>query len=49
MQFGVGIILMGKGLNFMIEPDPNLVVQPIDPINTEIILGIVGMAVTLLL
>ena len=49
VQLGVGIILMGKGLGFMIEPDPNLVVQFIGPINTGIILGIIGMALTLLL
>lgn len=49
VQLGVGIILMGKGLRFMIEPDPNLVVQFIGPINTGIILGIIGMALTLLL
>ena len=49
VQLGVGIILMGKGLGFMIEPDPNLVVQFIGPINTGIFLGIIGMALTLLL
>jgi len=49
VQLGVGIILMGKGLTFMIKPDPNLVVQFIGPINTGIILGIIGMALTLLL
>ena len=49
VQLGVGIILMGKGLKFMIEPDPNLIVQSIGPINIGIILGIIGMAVTFLL
>jgi SulP family sulfate permease len=49
VQLGVGVILMNKGLGFMIKPDPNLVVQSIGPVSTGIILGIVGMAVTLLL
>ena len=49
MQLGVGVVLIIKGLGFMIKPDPNLVVQSIGPVNTGIVLGIVGMAVTLLL
>ena len=49
VQLGVGVVLMIKGLGFMIKPDPNLVVQSVGPINTGIILGIAGMAVTLLL
>lgn len=49
VQLGVGVVLMGKGLKFMIQPDPNLVVQSIGPVNMGIILGIIGMAVTLLL
>ena len=49
VQLGVGVILMGKGLKFMIEPDPNLVIQSIGPLNTGIILGVIGMALTLLM
>ena len=49
VQLGVGVVLMIKGLDFMIKPDPNLVVQFVGPVNTGIILGIVGMAVTLIL
>jgi len=49
VQLGVGVVLMGKGINFMLQPDPNLVVQSIGPINTGIVLGVVGMAATLLL
>jgi len=49
VQLGVGVVLMIKGLDFMIKPDPNLVVQSIGPVNIGIILGIVGMAVTLML
>jgi len=49
VQLGVGVVLMIKGLDFMIKPDPNLVVQSIGPVNIGIILGIVGMAVTLIL
>jgi len=49
VQLGVGVVLMLKGLDFMIKPDPNIVVQSIGPINIGVILGIVGMAVTLIL
>ncbi len=49
VQLGVGIILMSKGLNFIIQPDPNLAIQTIGAINTGIILGIVGMIMTFLL
>ena len=49
VQLGVGVVLMIKGLDFMIKPDPNIIVQSIGPINTGVILGIVGMAVTLIL
>ncbi len=49
VQLGVGVILMSKGIRFMIAPDPNLAVQYIGPVNTGIVLGIVGMALTLLL
>ena len=49
VQLGVGVVLMGKGINFMLQPDPNLVVQSIGPINTGIVLGVVGVAATLLL
>ncbi len=49
VQLGVGIILMMKGLNFMIQPEPHLTVQALGPIKIGIILGVIGMAVTLLL
>ena len=49
VQLGVGVILMSKGLNFIIKPDPNLAIQTIGAINTGIILGIAGMIITLLL
>ena len=49
VQLGVGIILMIKGLEFMIKPDPNLAIQSLGPVNIGIILGIIGMALTLLL
>ncbi len=47
VQLGVGIILMIKGLGFMIKPDPNLAIQALGPVNMGIILGIIGMAFTL--
>ncbi len=49
VQLAVGVILMTKGLKFMIQPDPNLAVQSIGPVNIGIILGIAGLAVTFLL
>jgi len=49
VQLGVGIILMSKGLNFIIQPDPNLAIQTIGVINVGIMLGIIGMIVTFLL
>jgi sulfate permease, SulP family len=49
VQLGVGIILISKGLNFMIKPDPHLAIQTIGMVNTGIILGIVGLVVTFLL
>jgi SulP family sulfate permease len=49
VQLAVGVVLMSKGLTFMIQPDPNLAVQSFGPVNSGIILGIIGMAVTLLL
>ena len=49
VQLCVGIVLMIKGLGFMIKPDPNLAVQSIGPVNIGIILGVVGMVVTFLL
>jgi SulP family sulfate permease len=49
VQLGVGVVLMMKGLDFMIKPDPNIVVQSFGPIHIGVILGVVGMAVTLIL
>ena len=49
VQLGVGIILMSKGLNFMIKPDPHLAIQTIGAVNTGIILGIAGLIMTFLL
>lgn len=49
VQLGVGIILMIKGLGFIIKPDPNLAIQSLGPVNTGIIIGIVAMALTFLL
>ena len=49
VQLGVGIILMTKGLGFMIKPDPNLAVQSLGPVSMGIIVGIIGTALTFLL
>ena len=49
VQLGVGVVLMLKGLKFMIEPDPNLAIQAIGPVNMSIILGTAGLILTFLL
>ena len=49
VQLAVGVILMIKGLDLMIMPDPNLAVQAVGPINLGIILGGAGLILTFLL
>jgi SulP family sulfate permease len=49
VQLGVGVVLMLKGLKFMIQPDPNLAIQAIGPVNMSIILGTAGLILTFLL
>jgi SulP family sulfate permease len=49
VQLGVGVVLMVKGLKLMIMPDPNLAVQTLGPVSMSIILGAVGLVLTLFL
>lgn len=49
VQLGVGVVLMVKGLKLMIMPDPNLAVQTLGPVSMSIILGAVGLFLTLFL
>jgi len=49
VQLGVGVVLMVKGLKLMIMPDPNLAVQTLGPVSMSIILGAVGLILTLFL
>jgi len=49
IQLSVGVVLLMEGLNLMLEQDPNLVVQTIGPMNTGLLLGAVGLALTFLL
>ncbi len=49
VQLGVGVVLMVKGLKLMIMPDPNLAVQSLGPLSMSIILGAVGLVLTLFL
>ena len=49
VQLGVGVVLMIKGLKLIIEPDPNLAVQALGPVNMSIILGTAGLFLTFLL
>lgn len=48
VQLGVGTVLMVKGIEFMLGPEPYLSVQGIGPVGIGIILGVLGTAVTLL-
>jgi SulP family sulfate permease len=49
IQLAVGAVLLMEGLNLMMEQDPNLVLQTIGPMNTGLLLGAVGLALTFLL
>jgi SulP family sulfate permease len=49
IQLAVGVVLLMQGLKLMMAPDPNLVVQTIGPLSTGLLLGAVGLALTLLL
>jgi SulP family sulfate permease len=49
IQLAVGVVLLIQGLKLMMAPDPNLAVQTIGPMRTGLLLGAVGLALTLLL
>ena len=49
IQLAVGVVLLIQGLKLMMAPDPNLAVQTIGPLSTGLLLGAVGLALTLLL
>jgi SulP family sulfate permease len=49
IQLSVGVVLLVEGLKLMVKQDPNLVVQTVGSINTGLILGAVGLALTFLL
>jgi SulP family sulfate permease len=49
IQLAVGVVLSTRGLDLMLAPDPNLAVQTIGPVSTGLLLGAVGLVVTLLL
>jgi len=49
IQLAVGVVLLIQGLKMMMAPDPNLAVQTIGPLNTGLLLGSVGLVLTLLL
>lgn len=46
VQLAGGILLMIKGLQYIIQPDPNLGIQTIAFINTSIIIGIIAIVIT---
>lgn len=49
IQLAVGVVLLIQGLKLMMAPDPNLAVQTIGPMSTGLLLGAVGLVLTLLL
>ncbi len=48
VQLAGGILLMVKGLQYIIQPDPNLSIHSIASINTGILIGIIGVIITFL-
>jgi SulP family sulfate permease len=49
IQLAVGVVLLLKGLKLVLDEDPNLALQTIGPLNTGLLLGAVGLVLTLLL
>ncbi len=49
IQLAVGMELLVKGLKLIADQDPNLAVQTIGPLNTGLLLGMVGLLLTLFL
>ena len=49
IQLAVGVVLLVEGLKLIMAQDPNLAVQTIGPMNTGLLLGAVGLILTLLL
>lgn len=49
VQLGVGTVLMVKGIEFMLGPEPYLAVQSIGPVSIGLVLGILGAILTFLL
>lgn len=49
IQLAVGVVLLMKGLELIAGHDPNLAVQQIGPLETPLLLGTVGLGLTLFL
>jgi SulP family sulfate permease len=49
VQLALGAVLMTKGLRMMIETDPNLTIARVGPVPMGLLLGTVGMVITLML
>ena len=49
VQFGVGSILIYKGISLVLKSDPDLVIQNVGPVSIGIILGGIGVILTLIL
>ena len=49
IQLAVGVVLLVGGLELIMGQDPNLAVKTIGPMNTGLLLGAVGLILTLLL
>jgi len=49
VQLALGAILMTKGLRMMIEPDDGLAITAVGPVSMGLLLGAIGLVVTLVL
>ena len=49
VQFGVGSILIYKGISLVLKSDPDLVIQNVGPVSIGIVLGGIGVILTLIL
>lgn len=49
VQLGVGTVLMVRGIEFMLRPEPYLRVQSIGPLSIGLVLGVLGTIVTMAL
>jgi SulP family sulfate permease len=47
VQLAVGVVLLGKGLELILAPDPQLALTTVGPVSTSLLLGAIGAAIAL--